>query len=204
MLKQLFNKYGCDKAKKHQYDTVYEPELEHLKDEPINILEVGVFKGDSVRAWLDYFPNATIYGIDIFVRVDPSKIDVLNHPRVKWLKASSIESDITTKIKKEWPRVKFDVIIDDGLHTPRANLLTLQHLQSLLKPKGKYFIEDVWPFDKMSYKESQHPWILSHSEDLNMMEYQAFLNEIAKYNITEYDLRSKTKEPDSYIIKVEK
>lgn len=77
MLEELFNKYGCDKAVKHNYHTVYEPEFDTIRNESINILEVGVFKGDSVRAWLEFFPNATIYGIDIFTRVKPEDIDVL-------------------------------------------------------------------------------------------------------------------------------
>jgi hypothetical protein len=48
MLKELFNKYDCDKSKKHHYDTVYQPEFEPLQNESINILEIGVFKDEYV------------------------------------------------------------------------------------------------------------------------------------------------------------
>lgn len=201
-LAKLFNKYNCDKASKHLYHTVYGPELEHLRDKPINILEVGVFKGASTAAWLEYFPQATIYGLDIFTRVDPKDIPVLNDPRVKWLRGDSTSLDVITSIKEAWPRIRFDVIIDDGLHTPRANASTLGNLFGLLKTKGIYFIEDVWALDQMTSKQLNDPWIQGHSKDLNHLENQHFLNVLADKNVTRFDLRTKSKHPDSYIIKV--
>lgn len=201
-LAKLFNKYNCDKASKHLYHTVYGPELEHLRDKPINILEVGVFKGASTAAWLEYFPQATIYGLDVFTRVEPKDIPVLNDPRVKWLKGDSTSIDVITSIKQAWPRIRFDVIIDDGLHTPRANASTLGNLFGLLKTNGIYFIEDVWALDQMTSKQLNDPWIQGHSKDLNHLENQHFLNVLADKNVTRFDLRDKSNHPDSYIIKV--
>ena len=203
-LAALFNKYDCDKASKHLYHTVYGPELEHLRDKPINILEVGVFKGASTAAWLEYFPQATIYGLDIFTRVNPKDIPVLNDPRVKWLKADSTSLDVITNIKEAWPRIRFDVIIDDGLHTPRANASTLGNLFGLLKTNGIYFIEDVWALDQMTNSQLSHYWIQRYSKDLNLLENQQFLNVLADKTVTRFDLREETKHPDSYIIKVTK
>ena len=205
-LAALFNKYDCDKASKHKYHTVYGPELEHLRLSayPINILEVGVFKGASTAAWLEYFPHATIYCLDIFTRVEPKDIPVLNDPRVKWLKGDSTNLNVITSIKEAWPRIRFDVIIDDGLHTPRANASTLGNLFGLLKVNGIYFIEDVWALDQMTNKELSHYWIQKHSSDLNLLENQQFLNVLADKTVTRFDLREKTKHADSYIIKVTK
>ena len=203
-LAALFNKYDCDKASKHLYHTVYGPELEHLRDKPINILEVGVFKGASTAAWLEYFPQATIYGLDIFTRVNPKDIPVLNDPRVKWLKADSTSLDVITNIKEAWPHIRFDVIIDDGLHTPRANASTLGNLFGLLKTNGIYFIEDVWALDQMTNSQLSHCWIQRYSKDLNLLENQQFLNVLADKTVTRFDLREETKHPDSYIIKVTK
>ena len=36
-LKDLFNKYDCDKGHKHQYDRIYEKIFNPVKDEPLNI-----------------------------------------------------------------------------------------------------------------------------------------------------------------------
>ena len=92
-----------------------------------NILEIGVFKGDSIKAWLEFFPNATIYGIDIFKRVRPQDIKVLNDDRVKWLKSDSTNIAVRDQIKKEWPRIRFDIIIDDGSHKQSDQLKALNH-----------------------------------------------------------------------------
>lgn len=203
MLKELFNKYGCDKAKKHLYHEVYQAEFERIKDDPINILEIGVFKGHSVQAWLDYFPNATIYGIDVFTRVQPEQIEVLNDPRVKWLRADSTVPDVVNKIKSAWPRIRFDIVIDDGLHTPRANAETLQNIFPLIKKTGAYYVEDVWPIDMMNNREMQHPWIMRYPNRYNILEMNYFLSQLDDKKVTRFDQRSKSKEPDSYIIKVE-
>ena len=203
MLKDLFNKYGCDKAVKHMYDTVYEPEFDALRNEPINILEVGVFKGDSICAWLDFFPNATIYGLDIFTRVKAEDIDILQHERVKWLKADSTNIAVRDQIKREWPRIRFDVIIDDGLHTPDANAKTLHNLFPLIKKNGKFYVEDVWPLDIMTTEEMQHHWVRRHPERYNILEMNKFTTEFSGRAIKRFDLRKATGEPDSYIIRVQ-
>ena len=57
-LGDLFNKYGTDKTKKHQYDTIYEKYFEPIKNDQLNILEIGVDKGLSTLAFHEYFPHA--------------------------------------------------------------------------------------------------------------------------------------------------
>lgn len=203
MLEELFNKYGCDKAAKHNYHTVYEPEFDTIRNETINILEVGVFKGDSVRAWLEFFPNATIYGIDVFTRVKPEDIDVLQHERVKWLKADSTNIAVRDQIKKAWPRIRFDIIIDDGLHTPDANAKTLHNLFPLMKKTGKFYVEDVWPLDIMTTAEMQHHWVRKYPERYNILEMNKFTAQIDDKSVKRFDLRKSTGEPDSYIIRVQ-
>ena len=203
MLEELFNQHGCDKASKHKYHTVYEPDFEPLKDKEINILEVGIFKGDSIKVWLDYFPNATIYGIDVFTRISSKDIEILEHERVKWLKADSTSYGVVNSIKKEWPRIRFDIIIDDGLHTPDANAKTLNNLYPLLKKEGKYYVEDVWPLDIMTVKQLEHPWITQKSSSYNMLEMNKFLKSIENKTSKRFDLRSVSGEPDSYIVRVQ-
>lgn len=203
MLEELFNQHGCDKASKHKYHTVYEPDFEPLRNKEINILEIGIFKGDSIKVWLDYFPKATIYGIDIFTRITSKDIEVLNHDRVKWLKADSTSYSVVNSIKKEWPRIRFDIIIDDGLHTPDANTKTLNNLYPFLKKQGKYYIEDVWPLDIMTAKQLEHPWITNKSPSYNMLEMNKFLKSIEDKHHKRFDLRSISGEPDSYIVRVQ-
>ena len=202
MLKELFNKYGCDKARKHHYNLVYQKEFEAIKEQHLTILEVGVFKGESTQAWVDYFPNAKIYGLDIFARVPMSEIAVLEHPRVEAIRGSSIDIAITEKIRKKWPGVYFDIIIDDGLHTPRANGDSFKHLFPLLKQDGAYYVEDVWPLDKMTMTEMNHPWIKKYPDRYSFLEMAYFLQTIENYKVERFDNRKISGEGDSYIIKV--
>lgn len=204
MLKDLFNKYDCDKHKKHRYDQVYTKLFEPLKDQQINILEIGVFKGASTAAFYDYFPNATIYGLDIFVRTKPEEIDILQKERVHWLKADSTNPAVRSQIKKAFPNVKFDVILDDGLHTPKANKQTFENLSPLLNDGGKYIIEDVWPLERMTMKELQHPWIQRYPDRYNNLDNEMFLTAMDKsgMKITRHDLRKVSGQPDSYIIEL--
>ena len=44
---------------------LYEKYFLPFRESKINILEIGVDNGDSLRIWREYFPNANICGIDI-------------------------------------------------------------------------------------------------------------------------------------------
>ena len=198
MLESLFNKYQCDKSKKHKYHLIYEPYFEKKRYDEINILEVGTFKGASASAFRDYFPNANIYTIDIFVRTQPEDLSILQDKRVHWLKHDTMNAGLPYAIQDAWGDIEFDFIIDDGAHWPMANLLTLKNCIRFLKEKGVYFIEDVWPMDIMSWNELQNPWLRAWPERYNNLDNNMFVEELKKYNVTPHDNR-KLCADDSFI-----
>ena len=57
-LKEIFIKNKCDKATKHRYYELYQQDFDKFRNNEINILEIGTFKGESIQSWLDYFPQA--------------------------------------------------------------------------------------------------------------------------------------------------
>ena len=77
-LNELFNHFGTDKGTEvlnpyskesneihgHGFAKFYEKEFKHYKNKKLNILEIGTWEGASSAAFLNYFPNATIYCID--------------------------------------------------------------------------------------------------------------------------------------------
>lgn len=201
MLDTLFNKHGCDKSSRHKYHLVYERDFSNIQNERINILEIGIFKGNSIKAWLEYFPNAHIYGIDIFTRINPEEIGVLNNDRVHWIRGDSLSDSVVEQVNEAWPNITFDVIIDDGKHTPEANRLSFKNLSQFLNKNGSYYIEDVWPLDIMTETEMKHQWIQRHQEDYSVEKMSKFLQEIKGWNVERIDLRAQAK-PDSYIIKI--
>jgi len=200
-LKELFDKYNCDKSAKHNYHEVYESLFEPYQNDPINFLEIGVFKGASTAAIHEYFPNATIYGLDIFERVDVNEIDILKEDRVNWLKGNSLNPSIADAIEAKWPGIKFDFILDDGAHWPEANRKTMENIIQFLAEDGIYIIEDVFPMSIMTQSELNLPWLKQSPDKYDMLKYYEFEDAMKKTGlaINRYDLRG-SNAPDSYVV----
>ena len=63
---QLFDEHtGEGILKWSNYGDIYDKHFAPYRDQQINILEIGVLKGGSMRIWEKYFPKANIFGIDI-------------------------------------------------------------------------------------------------------------------------------------------
>ena len=207
-MRHLFDKYGSDKGSKHHYETIYERDFEKLRSEPINLLEIGIYKGNSISVWLDYFPKATVYAIDIFERVLPDSIPVLSHPRVKWETCDSV----SRSAKDLWSDVKFDIIIDDGMHNSIYNRRTFLNFIDKLKSGGSYYVEDViqhniiTPTDRLPGSYSQtlnNQWYLHNGklDDYNLM-LNTFRTNCKSMFI--YDNRELSNYIDSCVIKIKK
>jgi len=185
-LNDVFWLLGCGKCR-HGYGDVYSNALRELRRKNFRLLEIGVDKGLSLLAWTEWFPNAEIVGLDTFQRRPPESIPALQHPRVSWVKADSREPiDIGD----------FDVIIDDGLHTHAAQLATYKVFGHRAR---HYFIEDVWPFDRMTKDQKQHKWL--RQDGFSDEEYRDLLAALHG-RVKHHDLR-KRRHPDSYLIHVQ-
>ena len=93
--------------------------------------------GASLRVWKDYFVNANIFGGDI------DKNILFEEDRIKTYFVDQLN---VSSIKIMWEKTgveKFDIIIDDGLHEPKANLNFFFNSIHKLKENGIYIIEDV-------------------------------------------------------------
>jgi len=142
-LKSIYeSKYArlSDKGNAHTYIDYYEEILKSYRSKVIDLLEIGVKKGGSLKLWHDYFENGNIYGID----VNKSKHLFDGYPRVKTYRfdATSL-NDIEKNIN-----MKFDIIIDDGAHTLVSQIFAINFLLPKLKKDGIFIIEDVKDIDK--------------------------------------------------------
>jgi len=145
----LAAKYKSDKGVTiypfHGYTVHYAKLFKKFKDEPINILEIGLAKPTqrhalgmvcpSLSMWLDYFPNANVYGFDID---DFSTVEL---PRVKIFRGDQGSVEDLLTVVAQCPR--FDVIIDDGSHASYHQQVSLKTLFPFLAPDGLYIIEDL-------------------------------------------------------------
>lgn len=132
-LEEIGNRCGTDKTRRHGYHRFYPLFLERRRDEALVILEIGLYKGASLNMWLEYFPNAFVYGLDV------------NGPEQKGERFHVIQGDQGDIASLRYFEGKMiDVIIDDGSHLPDHQLSSFAFLFSrALKGGGTYIIEDI-------------------------------------------------------------
>lgn len=129
--------HGTDKYE-HGYLDFYRANFPH---EPKKILEIGVKTGASIRLWLDVFPEAEIHAVDLFQEFDIPFTD----RRVKWYQGNQCDWQLLEQLRRE----NFDVIIDDGSHNSRDQMITFFGLFN-----GKpYFIEDTHCCEEEFYRQ---------------------------------------------------
>ena len=204
-LRQIFDEQHTDKGTKHSYDKIYEPLFEPRRNDPINFLEIGIWKGHSMAALHEYFPNGNIYGADIFTRLNPEDVPILQEWRCAYVKGDTTKPEITGVLTNKFG-VMFDYILDDGAHHPEANMLTFRHTVQFLKPGGYYIIEDVWPLELMGPRQLKHEWLLKNPEAYSHFKNEIFLRELemSGMTITRFDNREISGQPDSYVIVLQK
>ena len=133
--------YKSDKSIKHRYiQDYYENTFKNLRDDVKSLMEIGVYHGASLMLWHDYFPQATIYGVDIDIRCRSRFERKFKTSRVELIIGNSVESETYQHLKNS-----FDIIIDDGSHRGIKQLQTFDILFEKLNKKGLYIIEDVAP-----------------------------------------------------------
>lgn len=142
--------HGTDKFT-HGYMPHY---AKHLPEKPKRILEIGCWKGDSLRMWRELFPDAELHTLDLFgENKEPTDIPGLichkgSQSDVKVLQR--IIESVTPSVRSEQtsPPVGgenadahlFDVVIDDGSHNTIDQNATINFLLPFAK---MYIVEDL-------------------------------------------------------------
>jgi hypothetical protein len=151
-LKEKFNFYGSDKATMHDYYLVYAAILS-AKKQIGGLLEIGMGTnnekiasnmskfgkpGASLRAFRDFLPTAMIYGADFDQSI------LFEEERIKSYFVDQTDASTFQLLSDVIPN-NLDVIIDDGLHAPNANIATLNFALAKLKnrPDSWIIIEDI-------------------------------------------------------------
>jgi 23S rRNA U2552 (ribose-2'-O)-methylase RlmE/FtsJ len=170
----------------------YESYFKPLRYEKLNILEIGVFRGNSIKVWSEYFANSTIIGIDI------EKIDVSifnsNKKNIEIHQGSQNDKEFLDKIISKY--TKFDIIIDDGSHYPKDVIRSFKILFPALDLNGLYFIEDMQTsynhffhgnaFD-LKYSNTHMNFFKHLTDSLN---YQEIANPFYKKNVFDSKIKS--------------
>lgn len=145
LLQQLGEKWGTDKATYHRYCDFYE---EHLpgRDFTGTLLEIGIMDGASLGMWREYWPRATIIGVDNVQRRLPARLH-----GVTTVLADATESADADKLAALGP---FDVILDDASHLTGDQQKTFDLLWEHVAPGGFYIIEDLHTSHMTNYRTS--------------------------------------------------
>lgn len=131
-------KHGSDKCPqiKHHYTEFYYELLKYRRGRVKKILEIGIESGASLRMWRDFFHNAQIYGIDV------DRKTLFEEERIKTFLCDQRDGkgliELIGKIGAD-----FDLVVDDGSHSPDDQVFTCLTLMPLLNKKVIYAIEDT-------------------------------------------------------------
>lgn len=129
-------KWNTDKSWSHFFTEFYNDYFQSFKYKELNILEIGIYQGASLKMLEEYFPKATIHSIDI-------NKDYMNKKygeRIKTYYCSQEDSKTFNGLFKD---TKFDIIIDDGSHQTNHQLISLGFMFKYLKENGLYVLEDL-------------------------------------------------------------
>ena len=132
-LKFISKKYKTTK-KMMGFISIYEKYLSEYRNKKINLLEIGVENGESLKMFSEYFPKANLVGLDIFKKEFSIK-------KTELFKGDQADIGILKKIVNKYK--KFDIIIDDGSHINSDIKKSFNYLFSKLKYGGIYVIEDL-------------------------------------------------------------
>lgn len=152
-LLDLLDRYGSDKGTHHNYHHVYAHVLDSLgRSNPLRLLEIGLGTnntsvvsnmgpkgrpGASLRAWAEYLPNSEIFGVDVDVGV------LFTEGRIRTGFVNQLSEQTFLDVFETFGSQKFDIIIDDGLHSTSANLNTILFALEHINLPGWIIIEDV-------------------------------------------------------------
>ena len=157
---QLAQKYGTDKCPqiKHPFTPYYYDLFKDRRDTVKKVVEMGIgfprdgadagepmfdrklkrlyYKGAGLRMWRDFFPNAQVYGADLWPqalfqdeRIATYQCNSNKTTDVRWL-IDATGSDI-------------DLFVDDGSHLSDSQIFLAKTVLPMLDPGTTYIIEDV-------------------------------------------------------------
>jgi hypothetical protein len=139
-LEALFTRYGTDKAE-HDHDYLYASILRN-RGFALNVLEIGIGElgekpGASLRAFREFLRAANIYGADIKRRI------LFQESRIKTFFVNQTILESFSAISEDSECCEFDLIIDDGLHSPNGNIASLMFACKNLREGGWFVVGDI-------------------------------------------------------------
>ena len=130
-------KRNYKKITAHGYSKFYEKYFFDRKNEQCNILELGSFYGNACASLFFYFNNSKIYSGDIYPDLFRYKSKRINNFFIDNGSEDSIKKNLLNK------EIRFDIIIEDGGHSFKDQIISLFLLFRKLNPGGLFITEEL-------------------------------------------------------------
>ena len=156
-LGSILAQHNSDKSTSHNYHILYAHIFHQLgRNNALNVLEIGMGTnnptlvstmgesgrpGASLYAFRDYLPNSAIYGADI------DRDILFTSDRIQTGYVDQLDANAFLNLATQFGDIKYDLIIDDGLHSIGANFNTLLFALDHLNDNGWIVIEDIHIID---------------------------------------------------------
>jgi len=128
-----------DIDKWYHYFPIYDKHFSRFRNKPVNILEIGVFKGGSLKMWKQYFgKDSKIFGMDI----DPNCKQYENLKEgISVIIGDQSDQKFMSDLMAKLPKI--DILIDDGGHTTHQQINTFLACYDKISENGVYLCEDL-------------------------------------------------------------
>jgi hypothetical protein len=187
-LEEIVDNLRTDKNTVHSYLPLYEKLLCSKKESAKSILEVGIWKGGSLKLWSDYFQNAIVHGVDVLPLSNVWDVVKNDTKIVLHTSCDAYNTDwfVDTLYMKH---LKFDLLLDDGPHTLESMKKFITLYSNVMADDGILIVEDVqsWEWiDQLKDAVPEHLKRFIKVYDLRNMKnrYDDIVFTIDKYNFT--------------------
>ena len=141
-LEEIVDNLRTDKNTIHSYLPLYQKLLISKKETAKNVLEVGIYRGGSIKLWRDFFTNANVYGLDI-MNINNVWEGIKNNEKIILHTSTDAYNNdffITNFLNTN---IKFDFMLDDGPHTLESMRKFIKLYSQIMTDDGILIIEDV-------------------------------------------------------------
>jgi hypothetical protein len=155
-LEELVDNTKTDKNTVHSYLPLYQTLLEKKRETALNVLEVGIWNGGSIKLWNDFFTNAKVYGLDI---IDINRVwsEIKDKEKIVLHTSSdayNVDFFINNFLNKN---IKCDFMLDDGPHTLESMKQFIKLYSQIMTDDGILIIEDVQDWEWIDILKNEVP-----------------------------------------------
>jgi len=155
---EIGKKYNSDRSPhnpnkhRHAYTGIYHFLFHGIRNNELNVAEIGIYMNEGMKMFRDYFKNANLYGYELFQNlIDNAEKDNLFNTKYFPMEVND-PSSIRSGLEK--CSDKFDIIIDDSSHCFEHQINIIFNSYQYLKKGGYLIIEDI--FNDMKIQEEKN------------------------------------------------